>query len=255
MLHPNVYKSSITQFMEQTNTPVVTTPEKKELAPVHSVFSSFPTKEEWNTLEVITKTFIAGGATPKGIDTAPKMMIVFQAAREIGLSPIEALNSLYFVNGKVAMYGEAVPTQIMRAGHKISWGTCDAREATVTITRGDTGESMTNTFTMAQAETRGYTKNPIYKTYPENMLKWRVLSMTAKFICPDALKGIGIKEEIEAETIQENSVFLDKGENKVAEVVASVKKGMPKKAKKSLDETLNAPETEDASSLPVVEPK
>ena len=236
--------------MEQKDVAVVE--QKKELAPVHSVFSSFPTKEEWNTLEIITKTFIAGGATPKGIDTAPKMMIVFQAAREIGLSPIEALNSLYFVNGKVAMYGEAVPTQIMRAGHKISWGECDARTATVTITRGDTGESMTNTFTMSQAETRGYTKNPIYKTYPENMLKWRVLSMTAKFICPDALKGIGIKEEIEAETIQENSVFLEKGENKVAEVVASVAKSVKKKPKKTLDEALDAGQEVKEEDLPVI---
>lgn len=187
-------------------------PEKRELAPVHDVFPNFPSKEQWNTLELITKTFIAAGATPKGIDTAPKMMVVLQAAREIGLSPIEGLNSLYFVNGKVAMYGEATPLQVMRAGHKISWGECNATTATVTITRGDTGESMTNTFTMAQAQERGYTSNPIYKKFPENMLKWRVLSMTAKFICPDALKGIGIKEDMEAEVVEEGGRFSNKKE-------------------------------------------
>ena len=208
----------------------------RELAPVNTVINNFPSKEEWNTMELMAKTFIAGGAMPKGIDTAPKMMIVFQAARELNIPPVEALNSLYFVNGKVAMYGEVVPLQIFRAGHKISWGECDARTATVTITRGDTGESMTNTFTMAQAEVRGYTKNPIYKTYPENMLKWRVLSMTAKFICPDALKGIGIKEEMEAESVQEKSPFIEKGEARVAEVIAEVKK--PVKKRKSLDEAL-----------------
>lgn len=220
---------------DQTPAPV----EKKEMVPVSSVFSSFPTREEWNTLEAITKTFIAGGATPKGIDTAPKMMIVFQAAREIGLSPIEALNSLYFVNGKVAMYGDAVPTQVMRAGHKISWGECNAETATVTITRGDTQESMTTTFTMAMAKERGYTKNAIYQTYPENMLKWRALSMTAKFICPDALKGIGIKEEMEAELIQPDSVFAKK-----QTVITEGKKiPTPKrkavKKNKSLDEALD----------------
>lgn len=235
--------------MEQENTPVV---ETRALAPVSTVINNFPTKEEWNTMELIAKTFIAGGAMPKGIDTAQKMMIVFQAARELNIPPVEALNSLYFVNGKVAMYGEVVPLQILRAGHKITWGTCDAREATVTITRGDTGESMSNTFTMSQAETRGYTKNPIYKTYPENMLKWRVISMTAKFICPDALKGIGIKEEMEAELIQDGSVFKG-NEAKVAEVIASVpEKTKTKKAKKTLDEAISEGQDVDPESLPVI---
>lgn len=195
---------------------VVTTPapERKEVVPVGSLFPRFPSREEWNTLEIITKTLIAGGATPKGIDTAPKMMVILQAAREIGLSPLEGLNSLYFVNGKVAMYGEAVPLQILRAGHEITWGECNAETATVTITRGDTGASMTQTFTMEEAKKRGYTNNPIYQKYPENMLKWRAISMTAKFICPDALKGIGIKEEMEAEVIQTDSSFSDRGRAK-----------------------------------------
>ncbi len=176
-------------------------PEKRELAPVHDVFPRFPSKEEWNTLQTIAQTFVTAGAMPKGIDTAPKLMVVLQAAREIGLSPIEGLNSLYFVNGKVAMYGEAVPSQIYRAGHRIDWGECNEKTATVTITRGDTGKSMTTTFTMEQAIERGYTRNELYKKFPENMLKWRALSMTAKFICPDALKGIGIKEDMEVEVV------------------------------------------------------
>lgn len=216
---------------EHVESVVVPEPAKRELAPVGSIFSKFPTKEEWNTLEIITKTFIAGGATPKGIDTAPKMMIVFQAAREIGLSPIEALNSLYFVNGKVAMYGEAVPLQILRAGHELVWGECNKETATVTITRGDTGQSMTTTFTMAEAKERGYTSNPIYQKYPENMLKWRALSMTAKFICPDALKGIGIKEEMEAEVVQEGSAFSDRGRAK--QITAEVDGGTHSAGRKS----------------------
>ncbi len=70
-----------------------------EKAPVHSLFPRFPTKEEWNTMETIARTMIQAGAIPKGIDTAPKMMVILQAGREAGLSPIESLNSLYLVNG------------------------------------------------------------------------------------------------------------------------------------------------------------
>jgi len=170
--------------------------------------------------EDIAKTLKDGGVLPKGIDTLPKMVVALQAGREIGLAPMESLNSLYFVNGKVAMYGEAVPNQIMRAGHRIVWGDCDAEKAEVTIIRGDDGQRMTTKFTMKEAQERGYTSNPIYKKFPENMLKWRALSMTAKFICPDALRGIGIKEDMEVEVVDEGGVFHNPAEaKKVAEMI------------------------------------
>jgi hypothetical protein len=210
--------------------------ERKEMVPVSQVFSNFPTQAEWNTINTIAATLKQGGVLPKGIDTLPKMVVALQAGRELGLQPIESLNSLYFVNGKIAMYGEAVPLQIMRAGHKIEWGKCDKEEATVTITRGDNGNTMTQTFTMKEAEERGYTSNPIYKKYPENMLKWRVLGMVAKFIAPDALKGIGIKEDMEVEVVDEGGTFHNADEAK--RVKSEVKNGTQSK-RPSLDESLN----------------
>lgn len=221
--------------------------EKKELAPVSQVFSSFPTQEEWNTINVIATTLKNGGVLPKGIDTVQKMVVVLQAGREIGLQPIEALNSLYFVNGKIAMYGEAVPMQIRRAGHRISWGLCNADQAEVTITRGDTGESMTQKFTMAEARARGYTSNPIYQKFPENMLKWRALGMIAKFIVPDALRGIGIKEDMEAEIVDENSPFHNKPEvERVKGEVASGTYG-----RKPLNDVLDAEPVDEPKPEPM----
>lgn len=209
--------------------------ENKEVVPVNQVFSNFPSQAEWNTMQLVAQTLKQGGVLPKGIDTVQKMMVVLQAGREIGLQPIEALNSLYFVNGKVSMYGEAVPMQIMRAGHEIVWGKCDKNEATVTIIRGDNGNQMKQTFTMAEAQERGYTSNQLYKKFPENMLKWRVLGMVSKFIAPDALRGIGIKEDMEIEVIEDGSKFENKEEGK--RVKAEIKSGTHSK-RASLDEAI-----------------
>lgn len=217
--------------------------DERALAPVSQIFPRFPTREEWNTMELVAKTFINGGAMPKGIDTAQKMMVILQAGREAMLSPIESLNSLYIVNGKVAMYGDAVPLQIMRAGHQIKWGICNHETATVTIRRGDTGEEMTTTFTMQMARERGYTKNEIYQKYPENMLKWRALSMTAKFICPDALHGIGIKEEMEAEVIREGGKFEGSTDAK-ARVHKQIGEGSI--SRRPLDQALDEKDEEEA---------
>lgn len=221
-------------------------------APVGEVFSNFPTKAEWDTMNLVAQTLKAGGVLPRGIDTVQKMVVVLQAGREIGLAPMEALNSLYFVNGKVAMYGEAVPNQIMRAGHQIKWGKCDATQAEVTIVRGDNGEKMTTKFTMKEAEERGYTSNSIYKKYPENMLKWRALSMTAKFIAPDALRGIGIKEDMEVEVVQEDSKFHNAKEAK--RVDAEVKDGSHSK-RPSLDEAIDGKKEDDEVDTPTKKPK
>lgn len=224
--------------------------EKRELAPVSQIYNNFPTQAEWNTLNIIATTLKAGGVLPKGIDTVQKMVVILQAGRELNLAPIEALNSLYFVNGKIAMYGEVVPNQVLRAGHIIDWGLCNAETATVTITRGDTGKSMTTTFTMQQARERGYTSNPVYQKYPENMLKWRVLGMTVKFLCPDALRGIGIKEEMEAEVVDVGGRFENKEEGKrVKEEVASDTLSK----RKPLDAVIAEADAEEAQTEPAPE--
>lgn len=230
---------------EQDKTPEAvenTEPEKKEMVPVGQMFPKFPTQAEWNTINTIAVTLKNGGVLPKGIDTVQKMVVVLQAGREIGLQPIEALNSLYFVNGKVSLYGEAVPMQIMRAGHQIIWGKCDKNEATVTIKRGDNGNEMTQTFTMDEAKERGYTSNALYQKFPENMLKWRVLGMVSKFIAPDALRGIGIKEDMEVEVVENGSKFANKKDAKRVE--GEVKDGSYSK-RKPLAEAVDATDSED----------
>lgn len=224
----------------EKETQIAPVTQKVTPAPVGQVLPSFPTKEEWETLNLVAQTLKQGGVMPNSIDTLPKMVVALQAGKEIGLSPIESMNSLYFVNGKITMYGDAVPNQLYRAGHKIKWGKCDEHQAEVTVTRGDTGESMTTKLTMKQAQERGYTKNSVWQRFPENMLKWRVLSMTAKFVAPDALKGIGIKEDFEGEAVSKGSRFHSEVvEKRVAE---EVKEGTYNH--KGLDDVLRGEVTE-----------
>src|SRR5581483_10879957 len=106
----------------------------------------FMNPKRWQAMDVMARAFIQSGALPSTIDNAPKMIMVFQAGYEAGLQPIEALNSFYFVKGKLTIFGELKIAQVIKAGHKLTWGKCDDQAATLTITRGDNGESMTGTF-------------------------------------------------------------------------------------------------------------
>lgn len=164
----------------------------------------FMNPKRWAMMQAMATTFVQSGALPESISNAPRLIMVFQAGFEAGLKPLEAVNSFYFVNGKLSMYGDTVISQVQRAGHIVEWGKCDAETATVTITRGDNKKSLTQTVTMAIAKARGWDSGKngvkdVWRKYPESMLRYRAFGMCARFIVPDALRGIAIKEEIESE--------------------------------------------------------
>lgn len=172
--------------------------------------------KRWNMMKVMSDTWISCGAMPSTIKNAPQLMMVLQAGYEAGLQPLESLGAFYFVNGRLTMYGEAVISQVVRAGHIVEWGKCDAESATVKITRKDNGASFEQTFTIGQATARNLNKTwdkdtkqlknkDVWTKFPESMLRYRVFGMVARFIVPDALHGIQIKEEIEAVGVEQDA--------------------------------------------------
>jgi hypothetical protein len=193
--------------------------------------------EMWRTMGIVAQTFLQSGAMPKSMDTAPKLMVALQAGKEAGLQPLEAINSFYFVNGKITMYGDMTIAQVLKAGHKIDWINCDDQSATIKITRRDNGATNQVTFTMKMAQERGLTKNTVYKTYPENMLRFKAFHACAKFIVADALHGMKIKEIEEAEYVEEKPVIIASGVVKKANIEpAAISKV------ESLEEAINKPE-------------
>lgn len=150
----------------------------------------------WKAMDVMARTFMQSNALPSTVKNAPQLMMILQAGYEAGMQPIQAINSFYFVNGKLTMYGPEVIAQVMRAGHKVEWGHCDDKSATVKITRKDGTGSYEDTFTWEQAKARGLV-NAVYTKFPNHMLKYKVFSMVAKFVCPDAIGNVQIGDSNE----------------------------------------------------------
>ncbi len=184
-------------------------PSQEYIREAESLGLAFMNPKRWQMMQTMSQTFIQSGSVPSTIKNAAQLMIVFQAGYEFGLQPVESMEAFYFVHGKLTMYGETVIAQVLKVGHKIEWGTCDATTATVTITRKDNGSSFTQTLTMEEAtkrkmnmswnkETRLWEKRDVWETQPDVMLRYRVFGKTARFIVADALHGARIKEEIES---------------------------------------------------------
>lgn len=168
--------------------------------------SIFPTLQEWNMMKFMAQTFHMGGAIPKGLDTVEKLIVAIQAGAELGLKPIQSVGCIGIINGKPMLYGNMPFAIAIDRGHKIKWGKCDATEATVTITRGDTGESETKTLTIEEATKRGMTGGPVWPKYPDRMLRYAVFRSISTFLLPDIYNGIkvGEDEEVYNATVDED---------------------------------------------------
>lgn len=161
----------------------------------------------WQGMTNLAKVLLDAKVTPSGLDTQAKILVALQSGRELGLSPIKALNSFYIVKGKVQIYGDSAIAVVLRDGHDVEWGECNAKTATVKITRGDNKKSLEATFTYDEAERKGLTKyadgrkNEFWQKYPENMLKFKAFGSIARFIVADSLNGMSIKEEVDGSSI------------------------------------------------------
>lgn len=203
---------------------------------------NFLNPKVWMAMNTAAQAFHQAKALPASMDNVGKVIMALQAGYEAGLQPIESLNSFYFVNGRLALYGDTAINLVIRAGHKVIWGECNAETATVTIIRKDDPEMrMTNTFTLAMAKARNI-NNPVLSKHPENFLKFKAFHMTAKFVCPDATRGQRIKELAEVEEEPE----VQKPEIPTAPAIEGTKIAL--KAPQSLEAALNEPEA------PAVEP-
>lgn len=223
------------------------TPSDAYLEAAEAKSLAFMNPKRWQVMNVMAQTFLQSGALPATIKNAPQLIMVMQAGYEAGLQPLESMNAFYFVNGRLSMFGDTAISQVLKAGHDVEWGNCNAESATVKITRGDNGKSMSSTYTMAQAKARGLTGKDPWVKFPENMLKFKAFHMTAKFICPDALHGVPIKEDIEGgDVIDQDGQPVDtKGRGKAKKVTVETAADAPEH--KPLDQALKEPTEADVN--------
>lgn len=134
------------------------------------------------------------------------LFAIVQKAKSLNIHPLEALNGgLYFVQGKVGMSSEMMASLIRGKGHSI---VKDPRsDNTVCILRGkraDNGDTWDVSFSIDDAKRAGLLKN-MWDKYPAVMLYNRCMSMLARQLFPDVIKGAGYTHD-ELIEIKNNNV-------------------------------------------------
>jgi len=124
------------------------------------------------------------------------ILVAIQMGKEVGLEPMQSLQSISVINGKPAMYGDSLLALCRKHPDfedMIEVG--DDKKATCTIKRkGQT--PVKKTFTIEQAQRAGLvSRSPVWRSYPERMLQMRARGFALRDAFPDALGGLISNEE------------------------------------------------------------
>lgn len=118
------------------------------------------------------------------------VLLAVEFGRSLGLDPITAINMTHVVQGRPTASAQLVGALVRRAGHTLRVRG-DASSATCKIIRSDDPEfEFTATWDMDRAKQAGVLSNPVWKSYPANMLKARAITECARDACPEVLAGL-----------------------------------------------------------------
>lgn len=152
-------------------------------------------------IQIIARDLAESRALPASFQNPYQVQMAIMAGREMGMSTMESLSDLYFVNGKLQIYGKATPAALRRAGWRITFKD-EPDSCTATITNTKTGEEITDTFTLQDAELSGFVKDKsgrVKAAWQEGAnrkrkLRYAVLSQIIHTYVPEvlgAVAGIG----------------------------------------------------------------
>ena len=132
---------------------------------------------------------------------AASCMLAIQCGAEIGLAPLQALQSIAVVNGRPAVYGDAA-LAVVKASHVCEYvtesvdGDGDQMVATCTAQRRGYPQPTVVKFSVADAKKAGlWGKSGPWSQYSRRMLQMRARGFALRDAFPDVLKGLVTAEE------------------------------------------------------------
>lgn len=138
---------------------------------------------------------------------------------EIGLSPMQSLQSIYVISGKPALYARSMLAIVLAAGHEVVTTHKTDKAVTVKGRRRGSDTWIEEQWTTERARRAGYTSNKRYELDPQSMLLARSMADVCRQIAPDALAGLAYTVE-ELEMIEPTTVKVTRGQSSAGATTA-----------------------------------
>lgn len=123
--------------------------------------------------------------------------VTVMAGRELGLSPMAALRSIYVVKGRPVLSADAMVGLVLSSGAAEYFTCVESTNVIATYETKRKGSPMPQrlSFTVEQAKRAGLTGGN-WQSYPEAMLRARAKAALARDVYPDALAGCYTEDEV-----------------------------------------------------------
>jgi hypothetical protein len=183
-----------------TGTNLVTVaPARAQLRAGGSIAAIVPQDAEqaWRMAEMIAKS----GLAPRDMQSPEKIVTAIFTGLEIGLKPMQAVQSIAVVNGRPTVWGDAALGLVEASGlledfEEIVEGDGDAMVARCRAKRQGRASAIERTFSAADAKAAGlWNKSGPWQQYKRRMLQLRARAFTLRDGFADVLKGLQITEE------------------------------------------------------------
>ena len=158
-----------------------------------------------NQMMELTKVLGPAQLLPASVRGKPAdLLLIMLYGQELGLTLTQALRTINAPGGTPQMSGQLWLVKIRERGHTYELTDHTNESCTCTITRGDTKEKFTETFTIQDAERMGLCKimedgttrarstqgKPLpWETTPKRMVGWRSITNCATIACPEVAMG------------------------------------------------------------------
>jgi hypothetical protein len=129
-----------------------------------------------------------------GIKTKEQALVLMMIARSEGRDPVEAARDYDIIQGKPAKKAEAMLRDFLVAGGKVEWHELSDIKADATFTHPQTG-SVRIDWDLARANVAGFGGKDMWKKFPRQMLRSRVVSEGVRTLWPLATSGMYVPEE------------------------------------------------------------
>jgi len=153
--------------------------------------SNLPTTYQIPDLERMARAFSASKLF--GVTTPEQALALCLIAQSENRHPASAAQDYHIINGRPAKKAESMLRDFIASGGAVEWHGLDDTKADATFSH-PSGGTVRISWDMARASKAGI-NNPMWKKYPRQMLRSRVVSEGVRTVCPGATSGMLVIEE------------------------------------------------------------
>lgn len=211
-----------------------------QLSQTQNTAISYMDKSYVENVLLVANQFYQAKCFGSDVQNAHQAFVKIQAGAEMGMKPMEAMNSLYIVNGKITIWGSAQIKALRNHGWKVTFPVSTKTDVTCRVEKGD--EVYEETYNIADLPAGSKAKG----FAPMEKLRYHAVSRIIRFNLPEVL-DIGTIYSVEEAEDMDKPELPKVSHVATAETVAPKEVITPATAKDFLDAVATEKNTVEAT--------